>query len=157
MKSRALLVIVALLLLGCLVLLGVGLLLIRARIARAAEQPLVLINAPASGADVWMDRATPVLVTARSRSGVARVELWANGRLLENRAVPQQGLSTFSTAFVFPFTLISVPQQPRQSRDDVPAWLRPTSCSRLRLPSMTTLPRPCPARAAREPAATEVG
>ena len=101
MKSRALLVIVALLLLVCLVALVVGLVLTRTRMAQASEQPLVLINAPTSGAQVWIDRAAPVLVTARSGNEIARVELWANGRLQENRAVPQEGLTTFSTAFVW--------------------------------------------------------
>ena len=96
MKSRAFLVIVALLLLVCLIALVVGLLLARTRMAEAAEQPMVLINAPSNGAQVWMDRAAPVLVTARSRNTIARVELWANGRLQENRAVPQEGLTTLA-------------------------------------------------------------
>ena len=64
MRSRVFLMIAALLLLVCLIALIVGLMLVRARMAQAAEQPLVLINAPSHGAQVWIDRATPVLVTA---------------------------------------------------------------------------------------------
>ena len=95
------------------IFLVVGLLLMRTRMAQAAEQPLVLINAPTNGAEVWIDRAVPVLVTARSANGVARVELWVNGHLQENRPAPQEGLTTFSTAFAWqpsrpgPYTLIA--------------------------------------------------
>ena len=42
-----------------------------------------------------------MLVTARSGNEIARVELWANGQLQENRAASQEGLTTFSTAFVW--------------------------------------------------------
>jgi len=101
MKSRTILIVLALGLLVCLALLGVGLFFMRARMARAAEQPLVLITTPAHNQQVWIDRATPVLVTARSANGIARVELWANGQLQENRVAPQQELTTFSTAFVW--------------------------------------------------------
>jgi hypothetical protein len=85
--------------------------LLRARVARAAEQPLVLISTPTNNSQVWMDRLTPVLVTARG-SGIARVELWANGQLLGTE-LGQEGLTTFSTAFLWqpqqpgPYTLIA--------------------------------------------------
>jgi len=112
MKSRTITVVATAILLGCLILLVVGLLLVRARLARAAEQPLVLINAPPHNSQVWADRMTPVLVTARSRNGIARVELWVNGQLWDSQAAPREGLPTFSTALLWdpsqpgPYTLI---------------------------------------------------
>jgi len=106
MRSPAVLVIIVAVLLICMVALAAGFLLVHTRLAQAAEQPLVLIDTPAHNARVWLDRATPVLTTARSANDIARVELWVNGQLYENRPATYDGLTTFTTAFVWQ------PQQP---------------------------------------------
>ena len=102
MRTRTPLLVAAIvLLLCCLVALAAGVVLLRARMARAAEQPLVLITSPANNSQVWTDRLVPVLMSARSENGIARAELWVDGHLWDSRTVEDERPTTYSAALLW--------------------------------------------------------
>jgi len=51
-------------------------------------RPLVLINSPANGERVVFGRIVPAIAQARSESGITRMELWAEGKLVASQEAP---------------------------------------------------------------------
>ncbi len=54
----------------------------------AAGKPVVTVTAPAAGSQVRVGDKVPVQVTAVDASGVSRVELWADGALMDAQKFP---------------------------------------------------------------------
>ena len=92
-RSHAVLVGILVLMVSCLALALLGYLLYSAQRSRAMEErPLVLIHAPLNREQLSLGQGVILHATARAPSGVARVELWIDGALVDVSEGPDEGL-----------------------------------------------------------------
>ena len=86
--TRLLLVLVGVVVLACVVL---GLFFGYQYLRRGQDytgRPLVLIYSPTSGERVALGHGVPMLAMARSHSGITRMELWAEGKIVASQEAP---------------------------------------------------------------------
>ena len=82
-----------------LALIGLGLAFVLFR-GLGSEATTVEITSPATGAQVTVGEAMPVLAVASDPRGIARVELWVNGRLADSMVNPSaSGRADFPVQF----------------------------------------------------------